>query len=74
MAVQTETIQVSGIRCERCVLRLGDALEGHEGLESAQANLMGQVTLAWDDERTDRDALLTVMSRAGFRPVDAPTP
>jgi copper chaperone CopZ len=72
--VQTETIQVSGIRCERCVLRLGAALEGHEGLESAQANLMGQVTLLWDDERTDRDAILTAMSNAGFRPVEAPIP
>lgn len=72
--IQTETIQVSGIRCERCVLRLGAALQGHEGLESAQANLMGQVTLAWDDERTDRDALLAAMSTAGFRPAETPTP
>jgi copper chaperone CopZ len=72
--VQTETIQVNGIRCERCVLRLGAALEGHDGLESAQANLMGQVTLAWDDERTDRDALVRAMSDAGFRPVEVPIP
>ena len=67
MAVVTETIQVSGIRCERCVMRLAHALEGHEGLEGANANLMGQVTLAWDDERTDRDAILAAMTKAGFR-------
>jgi copper chaperone CopZ len=67
VAVQTETVQVSGVRCERCVMRLGAALEGHEGLEAANANLMGQVTLTWDDERTDRDALVEKMSRAGFR-------
>jgi copper chaperone CopZ len=69
MALQTETIRVSGIRCERCVLRLGSALEGHTGLEAASANLMGEVTLAWDDERTDREALLAAMATAGFRPV-----
>ena len=63
----TETIQVSGIRCERCVNRLAGSLTGHEGLESANANLMGQVTLSWDDERTSRDALLEAMSQAGFR-------
>jgi copper chaperone CopZ len=74
MSVQTETIQVSGIRCERCVMRLGAALEGHEGLESAQANLMGQVSLTWDDEHTDRDALLAAMAGAGFRPVETPIP
>ena len=55
---QTETFQVDGIRCERCVGRLAGALRGHDGLEFANANLMGEVTLSWDDERTSRDALL----------------
>jgi copper chaperone CopZ len=67
--VQTETITVSGIRCERCVNRVAAALTGHEGLESASANLMGELTLAWDDERTDRDALLAALGKAGFREV-----
>jgi copper chaperone CopZ len=70
MAVQTETMQVTGIRCERCVGRLAGVLRGHEGLESANANLMGQVTLSWEDEKTDREALLAVMGRAGFRPLE----
>ena len=39
----SETVQVSGIRCEKCVMRLAKTLEGAEGLESANANLMGQV-------------------------------
>jgi copper chaperone CopZ len=69
VATVSEMIQVSGIRCERCVSRLAGALTGHEGLESANANLMGQVTLAWDDERTSREALLEAMSQAGFREV-----
>jgi copper chaperone CopZ len=64
---RTETIHVTGIRCERCVMRLGHALEGHDGLEAATANLVGDVTLAWDDERTTREALLAAMARAGFR-------
>jgi len=68
MATQTETIRVSGIRCERCVLRLGAALEGHDGLESAHATLIGDVTLSWDDDRTDRESLLAAMAGAGFRP------
>lgn len=68
MALQTETIQVTGIRCERCVNRLAVALRAQDGLESANANLMGQVQLAWDDEMTSRDALLAVMADAGFRP------
>ena len=70
MTVQTETLQVTGIRCERCVMRLAATLEGQDGLEQANANLMGQVTLAWDDERTSRDDLLAAMARGGFRPVE----
>ena len=67
MSVVTETLQVSGIRCERCVMRLAGVLEGHEGLESANATLMGQVTLAYDDTRTSRTALLDALARGGFR-------
>jgi copper chaperone CopZ len=67
MALQTETIHVTGIRCERCVARLAAALQGREGLESANANLMGQVQLVWDDEKTSKDALLALMAQSGFR-------
>jgi hypothetical protein len=44
-------------------------LTGHEGLESANANLLGQVALQWDDEKTSREALLEAMQRGGFREV-----
>jgi copper chaperone CopZ len=65
--LQTETIRVSGIRCERCVNRIAAALSAHDGLESASANLMGELTLAWDNERTTREALLVALGKAGFR-------
>ena len=71
MATVSETIQVSGIRCERCVNRLAGALTGHEGLEAANANLMGQVSLVWDDEQTSREALLDAMAKSGFREIVA---
>jgi len=71
VAARTETLQVSGIRCERCVARLAGALTGHEGLEAANATLMGEVTLTWDDERTTREALLAAMEKAGFRELSA---
>jgi copper chaperone CopZ len=68
MTLQTESIQVTGVRCERCVMRLGASLRGLDGLEAANANLMGQVTLAWDDERLARDDILEALAHAGFRP------
>ena len=69
MATATETLRVSGIRCERSVGRLAGALRGHEGLQFANANLMGDVTLAWDEERTSRDAIVAVLARSGFREI-----
>ena len=60
-------MQVTGIRCERCVARLAAALTGHEGLEAANATLMGQVTLSWNDEQTSREALVAALGKAGFR-------
>ena len=72
MALQTDTIQVTGVRCERCVMRLGSSLQGLDGLEAANANLMGQVTLSWDDERLERNEILAALARAGFTPLAAP--
>ena len=66
MATATDTLVVDGIRCERCVMRLASALEGQPGLEAANANLQGAVTLTWDEELTTREALATALARAGF--------
>jgi len=72
VALQTDTIQVTGVRCERCVMRLGSSLQGLDGLEAANANLMGLVTIAWDDERLARKDILEALERGGFMPVATP--
>ena len=66
MGTVTDTFLVSGIRCERCVLRLASALEEEPGLTAAHANLMGEVTLTWDDDVTTRDVLAGALTRSGF--------
>ncbi len=66
MAVQNATIQVEGVRCERCIGRLAGALRRVDGIEQANANLVGEVTLAWDDERTSRDEIVAALKRVGF--------
>ena len=68
MTVQ-ETIQVSGVRCERCIGRLAVALRDHEGIRSANANLLGEVTVSWDDEETSREEIVAALARSGFREV-----
>lgn len=71
MATVSDTIQVSGVRCERCVGRLAGTLRQHDGIESANANLMGQVAIAWDDEVTSREAIVDTLRRGGFPELQA---
>lgn len=66
MTTATEVLHVDGIRCERCVMRLASALEGQPGLEGAHANLIGDVTLTWDEDLTSREQLTRVLANAGF--------
>ena len=66
MPSASDTFLVSGIRCERCVMRLATALEGQPGLAAAHANLMGEVTLTWDDDLTSRESLVGRLAGAGF--------
>jgi copper chaperone CopZ len=66
MSTLSETLQVSGIRCERCVMRLGGVLERVEGIEAANASLMGQVSVSWDDAVVDRDTIVNALKRGGF--------
>ena len=66
MANVSDVIQVSGVRCERCVGRLAGTLRQVEGIESANATLMGQVSLSWDDAQTSRDAIVETLKRGGF--------
>ena len=66
MATVTDTIHVSGVRCERCVGRLAGTLRQLDGIESANATLMGQVSLAWDDGKTSREAIVETLARGGF--------
>ena len=66
MATVSDTIQVGGVRCERCVGRLAGTLRRHEGIEAANANLMGLVALSWDDTQTTREAIVETLTRGGF--------
>jgi hypothetical protein len=40
----------------------------------ARANLMGELSLSWDDERVDRQEILGELGRAGFHPARETSP
>ena len=71
MASVSDTIQVSGVQCERCVGRLAGTLRQVDGIEAANANLMGQVAISWNDEETSREAIVEALRRGGFPELQA---
>ena len=64
------TLRVSGVRCERCIGRLAGALRGHDGIEYANANLMGEVVLEWDEAKTSKDEIAAALRSSGFPEID----
>jgi hypothetical protein len=60
------TLKVGGVRCERCIGRLAGALRGHDGIEYANANLMGEVALEWDEVKTSKGEIVAALARSGF--------
>jgi len=64
--METATLFVSGVRCERCIGRLAGALRGNEGIEYANANLMGEVALQWNEDKTSRAEIVAALARSGF--------
>ncbi len=52
-------------------MRLAKTLETHAGIEAANATLMGQVSLRFDDEQTSRAAIVETLARGGFRELAA---
>ena len=65
MTVVTETLEVEGIRCERCVHALASALRDVDGLAGASANLMGEVTISFAAPEV-REAAVAAIEAAGF--------
>ena len=66
MATVSDVIQVSGVRCERCVGWLAGTLRQVDRIEAANANLMGEVSLSWDDAQTSREEIVEMLKRGGF--------
>ena len=65
-------LQLSGLHCAGCALRIEEALRGVDGVRSARvAAASGQAEVCWDPQRTRRAALIDAVRRAGYRAAPA---
>jgi len=65
--VETAHLSISGMTCGKCRAKVEAALEGAEGLRSAEVlQQEGRATLRYDPEVTSPEALASVVSDAGY--------
>ena len=60
-----EVFEVEGVHCPRCIAKIAAALQGVNGLQAANANLMGEVSVQLDGPEA-RDRVQAALAGAGF--------
>ena len=63
----TTTLKVSGMTCGHCVRTVTEALEGVDGVRSAQVDLQaGNARIDYDEKQTTPDTLASVVMDEGY--------
>jgi copper chaperone CopZ len=70
--VIAEVFEVEGVHCPRCIERIAAALTGVAGLQAADANLMGEISVQLDGPDAHQ-RVRAALEGAGF-PVAAVRP
>ncbi len=65
--VKTETIKVSGWKCDKCPPKTAAKLKAMNGVESATADrAKGEIVVKYDDSKTKRADLEKAVADSGF--------
>ncbi|MGO9935563.1 MAG: heavy-metal-associated domain-containing protein [Steroidobacteraceae bacterium] len=65
--MQTEMMNVTGMKCGGCPIKLSSALKESVGVQDVQISLAsGRVTVRYDEMRTSPSLLKDVIVRTGF--------
>jgi copper ion binding protein len=68
--LKKETIKISGMSCNHCVMRVTDALKGLDGVKDASVSLDdgGKAVVSYDEARLDKAKITEAISEAGYTP------
>jgi copper chaperone len=67
MTMHTETMNVSGMQCGGCSIKISLALKETDGIEDVQVSLAsGKVTVRYDDGRISPSKLREIVTTTGF--------
>ncbi|VAX34160.1 Lead, cadmium, zinc and mercury transporting ATPase; Copper-translocating P-type ATPase [hydrothermal vent metagenome] len=60
------TLEIEGMSCQHCVMRVKKAIDGIDGVSSSEVST-GSARVIYDDSRTDRDAIERAVQDAGYK-------
>lgn len=64
-----DTINVEGMSCGHCVMRIKKAIEGVQGIKKADVSLENrQAVVEFDEEKTDMEKIKAAVKEAGYEP------
>ena len=64
----TETIKVEGMMCGNCQMHVTKAVSGVDGVSKVDVDLKdGQVTVDYDEGKTNTDATKAAVVEAGYK-------
>lgn len=62
------TINVEGMTCGHCAMRVEKALEGVDGVKDAKVDLEGKrATVKVDEDKADKARLVAAVEEAGYK-------
>ncbi len=59
------TLEIEGMSCQHCVMRVKKAIDGIDGVSSSDVST-GSARVVYDDSKTDRAAIEKAVQDAGY--------
>ena len=59
-------LKIEGMSCQHCVMHVKKAVEGVNGVSSSDVAI-GSAKVIYDDSRTDKDAIVRAVLKAGYK-------
>ena len=63
------TIEIEGMSCQHCVMRVRKALEATTGVTALDV-VVGKADVTFDDSTVSREALVQAITKAGYKVKD----
>ncbi len=60
------TLKIEGMSCQHCVMHVKKAVDGIDGVSSSDV-AVGSAKVIYDDSRTNKDAIVNAVRKAGYK-------